>query len=67
MSHVLVLVAGAASLLYARRWVRREYERVEASFQRADRRIRRRSAPRGPTPLTFDAASGTYRVSEKET
>ncbi|MFZ1108013.1 MAG: hypothetical protein WAN43_06680 [Rhodomicrobium sp.] len=61
MPHIIAVAAGALSLYYAYRWVRRESDRVEAAFQRADRRIRR--AQNG-TPLAFDEAAGVYRPVE---
>jgi hypothetical protein len=63
MPHVLVIAAGAVSLYFAFRWVSREFDRVEASLRRADRRIRRASNS-SATPLTFDAATGFYHPGE---
>jgi hypothetical protein len=63
MPHVLVIAAGAVSLYYGFRWVRREFDRVDTSLRRAERRIRRAANPR-TTPLTFDAAEGVYRPIE---
>jgi hypothetical protein len=64
MPQIIVAAAGALSLYYAFRWFRRESDRVEASFRRAERRIRRpqRSVP--VTPLAFDAETGFYRPVE---
>jgi len=62
MPQVLVIAAGAVSLFCAFRWVRREYDRVNASLRRTDRRIRRAKAI--GTPLVFDAAKGYYRPAE---
>ncbi len=62
MPQVLVIAAGAVSIFCALRWVRREYDRVDSSLRRAERRIRRAS-PMG-TPLVYDAASGFYRPAE---
>ncbi len=62
MPHIIAIAAGAISLYYAYRWVRRESDRVEAAFRRADRRIRRN--PQRITPLAFDAVSGVYRPVE---
>ncbi len=62
MPQVLVIAAGAVSVYCALRWVRREYDRVDASLRKADRRIRR-VQPTG-TPLVYDAASGFYRPAE---
>jgi hypothetical protein len=61
MPHIIAAAAGAISLYYAYRWMRRESDRVEAAFQRADRRIRR--AHMG-APLAFDEAAGVYRPVE---
>jgi hypothetical protein len=61
MPHIIAVAAGAVSLYYAYRWIRRESDRVEASFQKAERRIRK--AQNG-TPLAFDEAAGVYRPSE---
>lgn len=63
MPHVFVIAAGAAALYYAVRWVSREFDRVEASLRRADRRIRRTTMS-SATPLTFDVATGFYRPAE---
>jgi len=62
MPHILVIAAGAVSMYCAVRWVRREYDRVDASLRRADRRIRRLQ-PAG-SPLIFDTATGFYRPAE---
>jgi hypothetical protein len=62
MPQVLVIAAGAVSVYCAVRWVRREYNRVDASLRRTSRRIRR--AESAPTPLVFDAATGFYRPAE---
>ncbi len=59
MPHIIAIAAGAMSLYYAYRWVRRESDRVEAALKRTDRRVRRPSGP--VTTLAFDAASGVYR------
>ncbi len=59
MPHLIVIAAGALSLYYAYRWVRRESDRVEAALRRTDRRIRRN--PKGATTLAFDAVTGVYR------
>ncbi|MGO9486518.1 MAG: hypothetical protein ACLPX9_18400 [Rhodomicrobium sp.] len=62
MPQVLAIAAGAISVFYALRWVRRDYERVESSLRRMERRIRR-PRPAG-VPLVFDAAQGFYRPSK---
>ena len=62
MPHIIAIAAGAISLYYAYRWVRRESDRVEAALRRTDRRIRRN--PQAHTPLTFDAVAGVYRPIE---
>ncbi|MGO9173493.1 MAG: hypothetical protein ACLP7P_16230 [Rhodomicrobium sp.] len=62
MPQVLVIAAGAVSVYCAARWVRREYNRVDASLRRTSRRIRR--AESAATPLVFDAATGFYRPAE---
>lgn len=64
MPQIIAAAAGAFSLYYAFRWFRREADRVEASFRKAERRIRRplRSAP--VTSLAFDAETGLYRPVE---
>ncbi len=62
MPHVFVIAAGAVSVFYAFRWVRREYDRVDASLRKAERRIRR--AHSIPTRLVFDAATGHYTPSK---
>jgi hypothetical protein len=61
MPHIFAVAAGAISLYYAYRWVRRESDRVEAAFRKADRRIRR--AQNG-APLAFDEAAGVYRPAD---
>ncbi len=61
MPHIIAVAAGAISLFYAYRWVRRESNRVETAFRKADRRIRR--AQMGE-PLAFDEAAGVYRPVE---
>lgn len=63
MPQVLVIAAGAVSVYCALRWVRREYDRVDASLRRAERRIRR-VPPIAGTPLVFDAATGFYQPAE---
>jgi hypothetical protein len=62
MPHVLVLTAAAVSFYFAFRWVRREYDRVDASLRKAERRIRRE--PFTATPLVFDAVTGFYTPAE---
>ncbi len=62
MPHVLVIAAGAVSAYCAFRWVRREYDRVDAAMRRTRRRIRLKSP--AATPLVFDAASGFFRPAE---
>ncbi len=62
MPHIIAVAAGAISLYYAYRWVRRESDRVEAALRRTDRRIRRN--PHYITPLAFDAVAGVYRPTE---
>jgi hypothetical protein len=62
MPHALAIALGAAFVFYALRWVRREYDRVETSLRRMDRRIRR-PAP-AVAPLMFDALEGFYRPAE---
>jgi hypothetical protein len=62
MPHVFVLTAAAVSIYYAFRWVRREYDRVDASLRRAERRILRTQST--ATPLVFDAATGFYTPAE---
>jgi hypothetical protein len=64
MPQIIVAAAGALSLYYAFRWFRREADRVEASFRRADRRIRRPKRPVPVTPLAFDEKTGFYRPVE---
>ena len=59
MPQIFAVAAGAITLYYAFRWVRREADRVEAAMRRADSRIRRSSKP--ATTLAFDAATGVYR------
>jgi len=63
MPHLLVFAAGAVSIYFAFRWVRREYDPVDASLRRADRRIRRPSQDR-IVPLVLDDATGCYRPAE---
>jgi hypothetical protein len=58
MPHIIIAAAGALSLYYAFRWVRRESDRVEATFRRTHRRIRKAQVG---TPLAFDKAAGVYR------
>ncbi len=58
MPQIIAVAAGAISLYYAVRWVRRETDRVEAELRRADRRIRR--APKSAQTLTLDVATGVY-------
>jgi len=62
MPHLLVLAAAAISIYYAFRWVRREYDRVDTSLRRAERRIRRTQST--ATPLVFDSATGFYTPAE---
>ncbi len=62
MPQVIVIAVGAVSVIFALRWVRREFDRVDASLRRTDRRIRR-AQPAG-TLLVFDAAKGFYRPAE---
>ena len=62
MPHLLVIAAAAASFYYAFRWVRREYDRVDASLRRAERRIRR--TPSTAKPLIFDSTTGFYTPGE---
>jgi hypothetical protein len=62
MPHVLFLAAAAFSIFFALRWVRREYDRVDASLRRAERRIRREKST--ATPLVFDSATGFYTPAE---
>ena len=63
MPHIFAIAAGAISLYYAYRWVRRDADRVEAALRRADRRIRRNPQD-NVTPLAFDAVAGVYRPIE---
>jgi hypothetical protein len=58
MPHVFIIAAGALGIFLALRWIRREYNRVDASLREAANRIRKTSvaAPK----LVFDAASGYY-------
>jgi uncharacterized membrane protein YdjX (TVP38/TMEM64 family) len=63
MPHILAVAAGAITLYYAYRWVRREADRVEAAFRRADRRIRRNGS-QPATTLTYDSTAGVYRPVE---
>ncbi|HZV21738.1 MAG TPA: hypothetical protein VE986_09365 [Hyphomicrobiales bacterium] len=60
MPHLLVIAIGAVLLYAAFRWFRREYERVDSSLRRTERRIRNASST-SATPLTFDKAAGVYR------
>jgi hypothetical protein len=60
MPHVLV-IAAAVSIYCAFRWVRREYDRVDASLRKTERRIRRGQS--GATPLVFDS-TGFYTLAE---
>ena len=46
MPQVIVIAAGAVSVFCALRWVRREFDRVDALLRRTDRRIRRNSIHR---------------------
>jgi hypothetical protein len=62
MPHIIAIAAGAVSLYYAYRWVRRDTDRVEAALRRTDRRIRR--SVQNITPLAFDAVAGVYRPIE---
>lgn len=62
MPPVIVIAAGAVSVFCAYRWVRREYDRVDASLRRTDRRIRRVQS--NGALLVFDAAKGFYRAAE---
>jgi hypothetical protein len=64
MPHIIVAAAGAFSLYYAFRWFRREADRVEASFRRAERRIRRPQPSVPVTSLALDAETGFYRPVE---
>jgi hypothetical protein len=61
MPHIIAVAVGALTLYYAYRWVRRESDRVETAFRKADRRIRR--AHMG-APLAYDEAAGVYRPVE---
>jgi hypothetical protein len=63
MPHLLVFAAGAASIYIAFRWARREYDRVDASLRRAERRVRQADGER-PVPLVFDASTGFYKPAE---
>ena len=63
MPHILVFTAGAASIYIAFRWARREYNRVDASLRRAERRVRRAAADRA-IPLVFDETTGFYKPAE---
>ena len=63
MPHLLVFAAGAVSIYMAFRWVRREYDRVDASLRRAERRVRRAERNRA-VPLVFDASTGFYKPAE---
>jgi hypothetical protein len=63
MPHILVFAAGAASIYCAFRWSRREYDRVDASLRRAERRISRQQKS-ASAPLIFDSATGFYRPNE---
>ena len=63
MPHLFVIAAGAVSIYFAFRWVRREYDRVDASLRKAERRIRR-SAQVQPAQLILDSATGFYRPAE---
>ncbi len=62
MPQVLVIAAGAVSVYCALRWVRREYDRVDTSLRKAERRVRRMQ-PTG-TPLVYDSATGFYTPAE---
>ncbi|MGO8952393.1 MAG: hypothetical protein ACLPWS_00655 [Rhodomicrobium sp.] len=62
MPQVLVIAAGAVSIYCAVRWVRREYDRVDASLRRTSKRIRRVES--AATPLVFDAETGCYRPAD---
>ncbi len=62
MPQVIVIAAVAVSVICAFRWVRREYDRVDASLRRTDRRIR--GAKSTGTLLVFDPAEGFYRPAE---
>jgi hypothetical protein len=61
MPHIIIAAAGALTLYYALRWVRRESDRVEATFRKTHRRIRK--AQTG-APLAYDQATGVYRPVE---
>jgi hypothetical protein len=58
MPHVLVIAAAAVLIYCAFRWVRREYDRVDASLRKAERRIL--GVQSTATPLIFDSATGFY-------
>jgi hypothetical protein len=62
MPHVLVLTAAAVSIYFGFRWLRREYDRVDASLRQAERRIRRE--PSTARPLIFDSTTGFYTPAE---
>jgi hypothetical protein len=62
MPHVLVIATAAVSLFCAFRWVRREYDRVDASLRKAERRIRRTQST--AKPLIIDAVTGFYIPAE---
>ncbi|MFY9642802.1 MAG: hypothetical protein WCD20_01400 [Rhodomicrobium sp.] len=62
MPQVIVIAAGAVSVFCALRWVRREFDRVDALLRRTDRRIRRTQST--GALLVFDAAEGFYRPAE---
>jgi hypothetical protein len=63
MPHVLVFAAGAASFYLALRWALRDYDRVDASLRRAERRVRKAASGR-VVPLIFDESTGFYKPAE---
>ena len=64
MPHVLLITAVVAFVYFGVRWTRHEYERVDASLRRAERRIRQARLTGHVTQLVFDSATGFYRPAE---
>lgn len=63
MPQLVVIAVGVLSLYFAFRWVRRDAARVEGSFQRMERRVKKNKRV-SATHLTLDPISGVYRPQE---
>jgi len=57
---LLLVAAGAAGLLLARRWYREERQRIASDLARAKEAMERRDA-KPIVPLELDPATGIYR------